>query len=294
MIVKNGLKGAKQLHKCKACGRQFVGGNRLDTAQIVREYVIGKQTLEQLSVRYGCRKETIWRRLQSFQMEPHVPFGGHVVVLVDATYWGRNFGVVLFREANQGKILWYKFIHSHEHLADYREGYEWLLSRGVIVDGVVCDGISGLSNLFGDTPVQMCHFHMKAIIRKHLTQRPKLLASQELLDIVKSLKDSDKEDFSRQLDAWYDKWNTFINERSMGNDSKTHYTHKSLRAAYKSLVRHLPRLWTYKEYPERNIPNTNAGIESFNSQLKTTLRVHSGITKEQRMKLIELYIIMNG
>jgi hypothetical protein len=41
---KNGKKGLKQLYKCFACGKQFVGGNRLNFEQIWKEYLEGKQT----------------------------------------------------------------------------------------------------------------------------------------------------------------------------------------------------------------------------------------------------------
>ncbi len=32
-------KGRRQLYKCLDCGRQFVGGKRLDTQDIIKDYV---------------------------------------------------------------------------------------------------------------------------------------------------------------------------------------------------------------------------------------------------------------
>ena len=43
-----------------------------------------------------------------------------VVVLMDATYWGRNFGVVIMKDSLSGDVLWFKFIHRHEGHEDYK------------------------------------------------------------------------------------------------------------------------------------------------------------------------------
>ena len=51
-VVRDGLRGRKQLYKCKACGRQFVGGRRLDKNQIITDYIEGKQTIAQLKWTY--------------------------------------------------------------------------------------------------------------------------------------------------------------------------------------------------------------------------------------------------
>jgi DNA-directed RNA polymerase subunit RPC12/RpoP len=62
---KNGKKGDKQLYKCIKCGKKFVGGKRLDSSLLWQEYVEGKQTYRQLSVKDGCSIKTIQRRLDS-------------------------------------------------------------------------------------------------------------------------------------------------------------------------------------------------------------------------------------
>jgi len=37
----------------------------------------------------------------------------------------------------------------------------------------------GVREIFSNRPVQMCHFHQVAIVRRYLTSRPKLEAAQE-------------------------------------------------------------------------------------------------------------------
>lgn len=41
-----------------------------------------------------------------------------VVVLMDATYWGRNFGVLLMVDAYRKRLLWRKFLDKKETIAD--------------------------------------------------------------------------------------------------------------------------------------------------------------------------------
>jgi hypothetical protein len=70
-------------------------------------------------------------------------------------------------------------------------------------------------------------------------------------------------------------------------DSIVHYTHKRLRSAYRSLRLNLPYLFTYKKYPELNIPNTTNSLDGCFAYLKELLRVHRGSTRSLKNKIIE-------
>ena len=69
------------------------------------------------------------------------------------------------------------------------------------------------------------------------------------------------------------------------------YTHRRLRAAYFGLTRHLDVLYTYQSFPELGLPNTNNALESLNASLKTKLRLHRGISRERKQRLIQSIII---
>jgi hypothetical protein len=73
-----------------------------------------------------------------------------VVVLMDTTYWGRNFGVVVSKDAHRKKILWRKFVR-YETLAGYQEGVERLENNGFQIKGAVCDGLRGMFSLLSNT-----------------------------------------------------------------------------------------------------------------------------------------------
>ena len=45
-------------------------------------------------------------------------------------------------DAQNGIVIWKKFL-KQEHLADYKEGVEYLESKGYFVDAIVCDGLKG-------------------------------------------------------------------------------------------------------------------------------------------------------
>lgn len=125
---------------------------------------------------------TVRRRLDTVEVVTVQPFPRAVVVLMDTTYWGRNCGVMLFKDALTGdNLLWYHV--RHETNALYVRGVECLRARGFSVVGIVCDGRKGLVQSFPDTPVQMCQSHQTAILRRHLTKDPKTPAAVGLKEI---------------------------------------------------------------------------------------------------------------
>ena len=209
---------------------------------------------------------------------------------MDATYWGRNFGVVIMKDSLSGDVLWFKFINRHERLEDYKEGISYLELLGYTIQGLVCDGFKGLRQAFPNYKFQLCQFHQVMTIKTKLTSRPKLEASKELLAISKMLCHTDKESFIGALEEWYTKWEDFLKERTTTEDGKSHYTHKALRSAFLSLKRNMSCLWTYYDYPELEIPNTNNAIESLNADLKTKLNLHKGISTERRKIFIQDFI----
>ncbi|MBR1720074.1 MAG: hypothetical protein IJ726_06635, partial [Phocaeicola sp.] len=91
-----------------------------------------------------------------------------VVVLMDTTYWGRNFGVVVIMDASDSHVLWFKFIECKERLDDYREGLDHLKQSGLKIKAVVSDGFTGLKEMLSGTPYQLCQFHQLQRIRQLL------------------------------------------------------------------------------------------------------------------------------
>lgn len=82
-----------------------------------------------------------------------------------------------------------------------------------------------------------------------------------------------------------------LNERVHDKRIKTPpYMRPRLRSAYLSLKRNMARLWTFYDHQELHIPNTNNGLEGIFSDIKSKVRVLSGLTRKHRKKLIDEYL----
>lgn len=291
-MVKNGLRGRFQIYKCKSCGRRFRGGNRRDKSQVITDYVEGKQTLEQLSEKYGVSARTIRRDLSGMRYVQKISKYKQVSVQMDTTYWGRGFGLMAIKDALRKRILWHKYV-KHETIAAYLEGVAWLKSQGFHIYGYVIDGLRGLSKALSPAHVQMCQFHQIQIVRRYLTEDPEIEASKELLKLTNLLTETDKDSFKGMFNEWYEKYKDVINERVHDKRFKRKtppYMRPKLRSACLSLIRNMPILWTFYDHPETGLPNTNNALEGIFTDLKTKLRVHSGIRRDFRKKIIDEYI----
>lgn len=257
---------------------------------IWNEYVYGKQTYLQLSIKYGCSLKTIQRRINKYEIATPEVDPKRIVVLMDTTYWGRGFGLMLFKDAISKQNL-LKYYVKTETNAQYIKGVNLLKNKGFVVDGIVCDGRKGLIQAFGGIPVQMCQFHQAAIIRRYVTKNPKLPAAKELLKIVDLMKQTDKESFAGVLSDWSEKWESFLNERTINKETgKSFFTHKRLRSAHRSLKTNLSYLFTWYENMGLGIPNTTNAIDGHFADLKNKLRNHNGLSQKSKIKFIDEFL----
>lgn len=273
-----------------ACNSYFTGGKKPIPKDVFEQYSKGKQTYKQLAEKYGCSSRTIQRKIDLHLVSIYEKSPRSVVVMMDTTYWGRNFGVMLFKDAYTKENL-LKYYVKTETNALYIQGINELKSKGFNVLSIVCDGRRGLLQSFDQTPVQMCQFHQVAIIRRYITKNPKLPASIELKELVGMMKTTDRESFEGGLNDWFLKWERFLNEITINSETgKSHYTHKKVRSAYRSLKTNLKWLFTWYDNIELQIPNTTNAIDGHFSDLKTKLRNHNGLSKTRKMKFIDEFL----
>lgn len=243
-----------------------------------------------MATKYKCSIRTVQRKIDLYHITLPEKAAREVVVLMDTTYWGRSFGVMLFKDHITKENL-LKYYIKNETNAKYREGIEELKSRGYVIQGIVCDGRRGLIQSFEGIPVQMCQFHQASIVRRYITKNPRIPAAIELKGITELMKQTDKESFEGALNGWYLRWEAFLNERSVNEETgKSHYTHKRLRSAYRSLKANLKWLFTWYDYMELNIPNTTNAIDGHFADLKTKLRNHNGLSIERKKKFIDEFL----
>jgi hypothetical protein len=65
---------------------------------------------------------------------------------VSATYWGRNFGVLLALDTESGKPLYLSFVRS-ETVKDYEDAVVSIEKRGYVIRGLIIDGKKAFSSL---------------------------------------------------------------------------------------------------------------------------------------------------
>ena len=253
---------------------------------MVSAYSSGRSTVSDLAERFNVSVSTIKRRLEKMDKGEIALTAHDVVVLMDTTYWGRNFGVVILMDASNSHVLWFKFIERKERLEDYREGLRCLRASGLEIKAVVSDGFTGLKEMLSGTPYQLCQFHQLQRIRQLLTNNPKLPASVELKRIASMLTTCDKQQFQALLDDWHGRWKSFLQEKTIAENGKSFFTHRRTRSAYYSLKTHLNMLFTYLDFPAGTVPNTNNALESLNSVIKTKLRNHRGLSIKRRKLLL--------
>lgn len=148
------MRGRIQRYKCKSCGRRFDGGLRRDKFQVITDYIEGKQTREQLAQKYGVSVRTISRDLEGMRYVQKISKDKQVIIQMDTTYWGRDFGLMVIKDAYRNKILWRKYV-KYETTADYIEGVDRLKEHGFKIYGVVIDGMRGLAESLKVYPVHI-------------------------------------------------------------------------------------------------------------------------------------------
>ena len=240
--------------------------------------------------KYHCSLKTIQRRLDTVSIDYQVKRPNTANIIMDTTYFGRKFGLMVFMDNTTKAVLYYAIV-SHETNSAYKQGIDHLASLGVDVQSITCDGRRGLRTLFTHTPCQMCQFHQIQIVTRYLTRRPKNIVSIELRWLALNLTQLNKTDFTKCLDQWYLTHEDYLSKRSTNDDNgRTWYTHKRLRSAYRSLRINSDWLFTYQEYEHLDMPNTTNSLEGLFSELKRQLHSHHGLNEQRKLRFIKKFL----
>ena len=225
-------------------------------------------------------------RLDTYEARAHDVLPQPTVIVPDTTFWGRSYGVTVFRSWDLKRNLWWGEVAS-EKVAHYYYGRKILEAQGWTFTAAVVDGRRGLAAVFKDIPVQICHFHQLKTVTKYLTRRPTTEAGIELRHLALTLAHTTEPTFTTALLAWEAKWHSFYTQKtSVTGTNHWYYTHKNVRSAFLSLKRNLPHLFTYQKHSELNIPNTTNTIDGYFASVKKKVAAHHGLRKDRRFKVI--------
>jgi len=266
-------------------------------------WLLGKQSQEELGISARTwRAQTAW----CWQVVPKFTLSGEVysILLLDGIRVGNL--VCLIARTPQYVVAWC--------WVSYEASTTWdkLLSQLPAPAVVVCDGQKGIllsiPRNWPGTCIQRCHFHVWQNVRVKLTLFPQTEAGKHLLLLTKVLLKGlhtaeEAELWKAKLEAWEKLYGDFIREKTINPNPKPgqrkwRYTHERLRSAYRQLNKLLKddQLFTYLDdsllrQANQPIPRTTNYVEGgINSQLRTKLKLHRGMSEEHQRRLVEWYL----
>lgn len=215
----------------------------------------------------------------------------HLNLIIDTTFFGRDFGFLVFMDSLSGKPVHHQIVKTEKDVY-YKIAMNKLREKGYKIQSITCDGRRGLLTDMFNTPTQMCQFHMVAIVMRKLRKKHQSDAGKELKTIVKTLKNSTKNEFYMRLFNWYKKHKIFLEERSDKANEKGYfpYKHRNVRSAYNSLKRYMDYLFTYEKHPDLKIEKTTNRIEGLFKELKQKLSVHNGLKRINKILFIKDFL----
>ena len=96
---KNGYFRGLQRYKCLDCNHIF-NNKRRDhktntSKKIWQDYIDHKQTVQELCQQHSVSHPTIEKYLDNYQITKEIVYPSQAVVVMDTTYFGRGFGVII-------------------------------------------------------------------------------------------------------------------------------------------------------------------------------------------------------
>ena len=169
-VIKWGVRNGKQRFKCKECGalntRTNQGVSRSNRFIWFREWIIGKQTFSQLSVKSGYSERSLKRYFYAYLSNYptwKIRSSEKVNLLIDGTYFNNKVCLVLYRDNNVKATLIYRLTNG-EWFDEIMEDLQNLLYLGVQIESVTCDGLSNtiktVRKVSPNTIIQRCTVHI--------------------------------------------------------------------------------------------------------------------------------------
>ena len=291
--IKYGKNSAgQQRWRCTNCKHSFV--DHYDSTKKDLKLFLNWLLSKQRMVDMPGQGRTFRRKTKKFwNIWPLAPIVDeiHDVIYVDGLHLGRD-AVILVACSNKYVLSW--------HVAKSEKISSWkaLLSRIAPPQMVVTDGGQGFQTackeIWPNTEVQRCTFHVYNQIKRYTTMNPKLPAGRELLQIARNLLHvktiNERDAWIDQYIQWNVRWSSFLEEKTLFEDGHNGYTHERLRSARSSLnaVIRSETLFTYlKPYLnyKQAMPSKNNKIEGdINARLRDMLREHKGMSLTRRVK----------
>ncbi len=297
-VVKKGTTSSgRQRYKCKKCSKSWTSKPhpQILARRLWYDLVFHNLNVAELSNKYSLCERTIRNKLDLYNPSPILPNENDkdvTVIAMDVTFFRRTGGILTVLDVHTGKALYEAETGGYETVWDYEKAIRTLLKYKIRPKAAVVDGKKGVMEMLESygMHVQMCQFHQKKIIRKYIRKDPILAENRSIKELSDALTHTHRKMFEEMVYVWRAVNYSWLHEKTWFEDGKWEYTHKDSRSAINSLYKNLPYLFTFEDYPELNIPNTNNKIEGVHSELKRRLANHRGLKKSQKIKFVRIFL----
>jgi hypothetical protein len=290
---------------CKNCNHKFVFKNLNWIKSAYQDYTIHKQTYSELEVKYHKSEKSIRKYFDELNnsritaARNILTIENRVNCIFDTTFFGRVFGVMIFRineldvviKHQKYKNILHKFVSSETLI-----NYAYCLNQLDLIcvagyKSFTVDGRAGviaiLKKKYPNIPIQMCIFHQVQIVLRYTTRNPKTQCGIDLKNLILTLKSSTKKQFISDFKTIQETYKGFLNEYTINPiTNRKSYSHKSLRSAFRSINSHLKYLFTFQDYPHLNIQPTSNSCDGSFSQWKPKIKLHRGISLSRKKQII--------
>lgn len=307
-VLKWGSTSLHQRFKCKVCGKTYVRSRAEISAsnRLVwfRQWVEHGHTIEYISRRSGYSERTLKRYFYDYLKNYptwHIRPAEKVNLMIDGTYFTNKVCLVLYQDHNVKATQLYR-LTDDEWLDEIKEDLNNLLSLGIRIESVTCDGarsiIKAVRECIPEAIIQRCTVHVQREVLIWLTRNPKSEAGRELRRIVCRLNTiADRRQWGQwvvDLVRWEQRHREYLNQKTVPDDDprRAWFTHKMVRKSFVHIRRALPDLFHYLDNPD--IPKSTNALESFFGHLKTNLRQHRGLSREHFKNYIKWYLFFKN
>lgn len=198
--------------------------------------------------------------------------------------------VVMVEDYLTKKVVYLQEI-DYERVQIYRNVIENFVRAGTKIMGIVVDGRPGVIKALEEyAPVQMCHFHLVAIVTRYLgKKRSKTFLSLVLKHLSRIALKMGRNSFSEFISLYEDMYSNYMNEKKVNSETgRLVYAHKRIRQAFKTLTRFKDNLFTF-EYVQ-NMPNTTNSLDGKISSTKSKVNIHRGLKAHRKVRLFKYLI----
>lgn len=291
--------GCNYCHKTRKYQQKV---QKADIFQFFKQYVLWGNTYEMLVSQSGYSLSYLEKKFHEFleQEPPTLPMvdqsnSEEAFLLIDGLWLKRGFVLMAYRQSKNLMILHISVV-GREAATKIAKDLRELLALGYRFTGVVSDGGTGIIKavniVFPHIVHQICLAHLHRDIINALGRYPKSEKVRDLKRIADHAWLIESKEALRwwtcELNAWIEKYNSYLKEKRYDLDYNWWYIHKGVRRAV-SALRELPTT-SFKFLDHPLMPKTTNELEASFGHLGKRWLAHRGLKTERWENFMEWFV----